>query len=62
MHDFDLQNKDEARSCVRIARRLEKENKDYCIITAYDAQRQLIEDMLKGENLRWEHKVFNVDS
>ena len=58
--NLNVQNVNEARHCVRIARQLKDES--YCIITPYDAQRQMIEDMLKGENLRWEHKVFNVDS
>jgi len=58
--NLHVQNVNEARHCVRIARQLKDES--YCIITPYDAQRQMIEDMLRGENLRWEHKVFNVDS
>ncbi|KAF8313137.1 hypothetical protein DL93DRAFT_2037819, partial [Clavulina sp. PMI_390] len=53
-------NEREARCCIKIARQVT--GKDWRILTAYDAQRQLIEDMLKAENLPWEDRVFNVDS
>lgn len=38
-------------------------NYSYRIITPYDAQRSLIEtDMKKENDLKWQDKVFNVDS
>ncbi|KAH9994876.1 AAA domain-containing protein, partial [Russula vinacea] len=32
------------------------------IITPYDAQRGALEEALRDEDLKWEDKVFNVDS
>jgi superfamily I DNA and/or RNA helicase len=41
---------------------MQNARKSFRIITAYDAQRSRIEDSLKSANLKWEDKVFNVDS
>ncbi|KAG2128077.1 AAA domain-containing protein [Suillus cothurnatus] len=41
---------------------LQAKNKQFRIITPYDAQRSLIEDKLKLQDLKWEDKCFNVDS
>jgi hypothetical protein len=37
------------------------QGEDFCILTAYDAQRNLLEERLKASGLKWD-KVFNVDS
>ncbi|KAI5120000.1 hypothetical protein M0805_008461 [Coniferiporia weirii] len=37
------------------------QQKNYCIITPYDAQRSELEKTLKAEGLRWDN-VYNVDS
>ncbi|KAG1869550.1 AAA domain-containing protein [Suillus subluteus] len=41
---------------------LQAKNKQFRIITPYDAQRSLIEEHLKLQKLDWEDKCFNVDS
>jgi regulator of nonsense transcripts 1 len=41
---------------------LQEQNKNFRIITPYDAQRSLIEEGLKASQLDWEDKCFNVDS
>lgn len=41
---------------------LQAKNKRFRIITPYDAQRNLIEEALKANELEWENKCFNVDS
>ncbi|KAG1804546.1 AAA domain-containing protein [Suillus subaureus] len=41
---------------------LQVKNKQFRIITPYDAQRCLIEERLKLQGLGWEDKCFNVDS
>lgn len=41
---------------------LQEKNKKFRIITPYDAQRNLIEEGLKTNQLDWEDKCFNVDS
>jgi superfamily I DNA and/or RNA helicase len=41
---------------------LQAKKKQFRIITPYDAQRSLIEDKLKLQDLKWEDKCFNVDS
>ena len=56
------QNEGEVEAVVQIARRYIQEEKDFKIITPYDAQRCAIEDALKAAGLTWENTVFNVDS
>lgn len=56
------QNPEEARVVVKLACLYQSKAMSFRIITPYDAQRSLIENSLKGENLQWEDKVFNVDS
>ncbi|KAJ8594293.1 hypothetical protein M405DRAFT_729929 [Rhizopogon salebrosus TDB-379] len=41
---------------------LQVKKKRFRIITPYDAQRSLIENGLRAEQLDWEDKCFNVDS
>ncbi|KAK7681802.1 hypothetical protein QCA50_015149 [Cerrena zonata] len=55
-------NKEEVQAVIHIARKYQKEGKDYRIITPYDAQRNAIEKSLKSANMNWEDKCFNVDS
>ncbi|KAL4064437.1 AAA domain-containing protein [Scleroderma citrinum] len=56
------QNHEEAMVVSRLARLYQAQNKSYRVITPYDAQRTVIENTLKNENLPWENRVFNVDS
>ncbi|KAJ7678920.1 P-loop containing nucleoside triphosphate hydrolase protein [Mycena polygramma] len=56
-------NKLEAEAVLKLAQYLQEQEKNYKIITPYDAQRVLIEDSMKEtDGLRWEEKVYNVDS
>ncbi|KAH0833021.1 P-loop containing nucleoside triphosphate hydrolase protein [Lanmaoa asiatica] len=55
-------NFEEARIVAKLARSYESRKKSFRIITPYDAQRSLIENQLKSEDLQWQDKVFNVDS
>lgn len=55
-----VQNTDEAQTVVHLVRDYYK-LQDFAVITAYDAQRSMIEETLKREGLPWE-KVYNVDS
>ncbi|KAF8554480.1 hypothetical protein OG21DRAFT_1385482, partial [Imleria badia] len=55
-------NTEEARVVVKLAQLYESRGMSFHIITPYDAQRSLIENLLKEEELLWEDKVFNVDS
>ena len=52
----------EVKASVHIAKRYIRENKNFKIITPYDAQRNAIENALKTADLPWENTVFNVDS
>ena len=56
------QNEGEVKASVQIAKRYIRENKNFKIITPYDAQRNAIENALKTAGLPWENTVFNVDS
>ncbi|KAJ7170755.1 P-loop containing nucleoside triphosphate hydrolase protein [Mycena crocata] len=48
---------------IKLAQHLQENDKNYKIITPYDAQRVLIENGMKNtEGLQWEEKVYNVDS
>jgi len=56
-------NKLECKAVIQLAQHLQEHEKNYKIITPYDAQRVLIEDTMKEiEGLHWEEKVYNVDS
>ncbi|KAJ3521700.1 hypothetical protein NM688_g8981 [Phlebia brevispora] len=57
-----FKNVEEAAAVIRIAKHMHKTKKCYRIITPYDGQRGLIEDLLKRERLPWEDKCFCVDS
>ncbi|KZV80981.1 hypothetical protein EXIGLDRAFT_589876, partial [Exidia glandulosa HHB12029] len=55
-------NIEECEAAIDVARILHAEEKDYRIITPYDAQRAEVEMALKRSGLPWPEKVFNVDS
>ncbi|KAK0476953.1 P-loop containing nucleoside triphosphate hydrolase protein [Armillaria novae-zelandiae] len=54
------QNASEIRTIVHLVK-LYYKDRNFCIITPYDAQRAAIERELQSNNLPWE-RVFNVDS
>ena len=56
------QNPAERVTVLKIAEKLQAEDKEYCIITPYDAQRSFLEMDMKASGLIWEDKCFNVDS
>jgi regulator of nonsense transcripts 1 len=56
------QNLGECQTIFHIATMLQAKNKRFRIITPYDAQRSMIEEYLKQNDLEWEDKCFNVDS
>jgi hypothetical protein len=63
IRSYLLQNKEQARVVVALAKKLQVLGcSGWRIITPYDAQRSLIENNLKAEGVVWEDKVFNVDS
>ena len=53
---------EEAQCIVAMAKVLQMENESFKIITPYDAQRALIEDLLQEAELHFANKCFNVDS
>lgn len=55
-----VKNEREVQTVVRLVQKYYK-NKEYCIITPYDAQRNSIAKALKAEGLPHDN-VFNVDS
>ncbi|CAK5268391.1 unnamed protein product [Mycena citricolor] len=56
-------NRSEVKAVIAQARRCHFMGQSYRIITPYDAQRAMIEQVLKSSNgLPWEDKVFCVDS
>jgi len=55
-------NHKEARTIIEICKKYKSERREYRIITPYDGQRGLIEQMLKQYNMEWEDRCFNVDS
>lgn len=59
---FCAQNLAECQTILQIAAMLQEKKKHFRIITPYDAQRSLIEEGLKANELEWEDKCFNVDS
>ncbi|THH33182.1 hypothetical protein EUX98_g960 [Antrodiella citrinella] len=60
--ETSYKNLAEAATIVTMAGHLQVENTNFRIITPYDAQRSLIENMLKQANLVYANKCFNVDS
>jgi len=52
----------EAKTIITICKKYKQERKQYRIITPYDGQRSLIEQMLRQERMEWEDRCFNVDS
>jgi superfamily I DNA and/or RNA helicase len=57
-----MQNEKEIQGMVFLTDVLQRTGKSFRIITPYDAQRTRIENALKAAGLKWEDKVFNVDS
>lgn len=57
-----IQNPAEREIVLKLAQKLNAEEKQYAIITPYDAQRSNLEKELKDSGLPWEDKCFNVDS
>ncbi|KAG1841690.1 AAA domain-containing protein [Suillus subalutaceus] len=62
LHGTSWKNVGECQTILCIANMLQASNKQFRIITPYDAQRSLIEEGLKLQELDWEDKCFNVDS
>ncbi|KAH9945186.1 P-loop containing nucleoside triphosphate hydrolase protein [Epithele typhae] len=60
--DTSWQNVKERAAVIKIAAKLQAEEKNFCIITPYDAQRTLLVTDLKAAGLQHEDKCFNVDS
>ncbi|EPQ54331.1 hypothetical protein GLOTRDRAFT_106780 [Gloeophyllum trabeum ATCC 11539] len=56
------QNVSEAREAIRIAAICQARGQAFRLITPYDAQRGLLEKLLKASGLPWQDKCFNVDS
>ncbi|KZT69556.1 P-loop containing nucleoside triphosphate hydrolase protein [Daedalea quercina L-15889] len=59
---FTLQNVEEAKAIVVVARKYHAKRQSFRVITPYDAQRQFLENRLKDAKLPWENTCFNVDS
>ncbi|KAI0951281.1 hypothetical protein AcW1_008363 [Taiwanofungus camphoratus] len=55
-------NECERLAVLKIAARLQDQDKSYKIITPYDAQRSALEDDMKKYGLKWQNKCFNIDS
>lgn len=55
-------NVKEAEAIIEICKKYKSERRQYRIITPYDGQRNLIEQMLRKNRLEWEDRCFNVDS
>ena len=47
---------------LKIAQKLQEQEKNYRIITPYAGQTTLIESSMKNMELNWADKCFNVDS
>lgn len=62
LSDIHPQNELERQTVLKIAAKLQEEDKEYKIITPYDAQRSLLENEMKQMGLVWQDKCFNVDS
>jgi regulator of nonsense transcripts 1 len=61
-HSTSWKNLEECKAIIQLASIFQAQEKDFRIITPYDAQRSLIEDELKEAKLDWGDKCFNVDS
>ncbi len=57
-----IQNLREAQAICKLAKTLQSRRESFKVITPYDAQRALLQKLLKIEGLEWENKCFNVDS
>jgi superfamily I DNA and/or RNA helicase len=57
-----IQNTKEVTTVLRLVRAMMSSGNKFRIITGYDAQRSLLENELKREDLDWEDKCFSVDS
>ena len=57
-----FQNELECEMVLKIAQKLQEQEKDYRIITPYAGQTTLIESSMKNMELNWADKCFNVDS
>ncbi|KIJ66999.1 hypothetical protein HYDPIDRAFT_85399 [Hydnomerulius pinastri MD-312] len=55
-------NLEECKAILKLASIFQAQEKNFRIITPYDAQRTIIEDGLKEAELEWGDKCFNVDS
>ncbi|KAF8554639.1 hypothetical protein OG21DRAFT_1412197 [Imleria badia] len=61
-HGTSWKNLEECKAIIQLASIFQAQEKDFRIITPYDAQRSLIEEELKKAELEWGDKCFNVDS
>ena len=52
----------ECQAILKLARRLQEDEKSFRIITPYEAQRDYIELSMKAAELSWGDTCFNVDS
>jgi len=59
---FFFQNDPECQMVLKIAKKLQEQEKNYRIITPYAGQTTLIESSMKTWELDWKDKCFNVDS
>lgn len=59
---FLIQNELECEMVLKIAQKLQEQEKNYRIITPYAGQTTLIESSMKKLELSWADKCFNVDS
>jgi len=58
-----IQNLQECEAVLKLASHLQKQQKEFQIITPYEDQRSTIEEQMKETpGLDWENKCFNVDS
>ncbi|KDR78869.1 hypothetical protein GALMADRAFT_1274943 [Galerina marginata CBS 339.88] len=55
-------NELECQAILKLAQKLEEQEKKYRIITPYEGQRSHIEMRMQEEGLQWGDKCFNVDS
>ncbi|KAH9850369.1 P-loop containing nucleoside triphosphate hydrolase protein [Lenzites betulinus] len=60
--DTSWHNPAERATVLKIAEMLQAEDKEYCFISPYDAQRNLMEKDMTNAGLDWKDKCFNVDS
>ncbi|TDL25784.1 hypothetical protein BD410DRAFT_813484 [Rickenella mellea] len=60
--DKSWKNMAEVIAIMKMSELLSEKDKEFKIITPYDAQRTLIEKTLRDNELEWKDKCFNVDS